>query len=120
MNMRLKTGEPETVAPATFFNDMCPKILAAQKDICGKLGGTYGIQLFGDKGGSWTLNFAKASIDKGVAEKVDFYLEMTAADFEKLMMGKLDVLGAAKDGLIRFEGNPSMFNNLAMVLKPAG
>ena len=120
MNMRLKTGEPETVSPQTFFTDVCPKILTAQKDICAKIGGTYGIQLFGDKGGAWTLNFATAKVDTGVADKVDFYLEMQAADFENMMMGKLDVLGSAKDGKIRFEGNPKMFSNLASVLRPAG
>ena len=120
MNMRLKTGEPESVSPSTFFNDVCPKILTAQKDICAKIGGTYGIQLFGDKGGAWTLDFTTAKIDSGVAPKVDFYLEMQAADFENMMMGKLDVIGSAKDGKIRFEGNASMFNNLASVLRPAG
>jgi putative sterol carrier protein len=59
-------------------------------------------------------------VGQGVADKVDFYVEMQAADFEKLMMGKLDVVGAAKSGGIRFEGNPQMFSNLAVVLKPAG
>jgi putative sterol carrier protein len=120
MNMRLKTGEPESVAPATFFNDVCPKILMAQKDTCAKLGGTYGIQLFGDKGGAWTLDFGTAKVNSGVADKVDFYVEMGAGDFEKMMAGKLDVVSSAKSGAIRFEGNPQMFSNLAVVLRPAG
>lgn len=117
---QLKAGEPiQEMTPAQFFNDLVPKILEAQKDACAKLGGTYGIQLFGKNGGAWTLDYANAKVDAGVGDKVDFYLEMRADDFQKMMKGTLDVIEAAKGGKVRFNGDPALFNNLAAVLQPA-
>lgn len=119
MPNRLNAGEPMTFSPTEFFTDLCPKILEAQKEPCAKLGGAYGIQLFGDKGGSWTLDFTKGAVNSGIADKVDLYLEMEAADFALMMKGNLNVEAAAKAGKISFEGDPRLFNNLAVVLQPA-
>lgn len=117
---QLKAQDPiKDMTPAEFFNELVPKILEVQKEPCKALGGTYGIQLFGDNGGAWTLDFANASMKSGVADDVDFYLEMRADDFSGMMKGTLDVAKAAMEGRIRFEGDPAMFNNLAAVLQPA-
>ena len=45
--------------------------------------------------------------------------EMKAADFAAMMKGTLDVEKAALDGKIQFEGDPSLFANLAAILQPA-
>ena len=119
MVMQLKTGAIVEITPKSFFEDICPKVLEAQKEPCAKLGGTYGVQLFGDNGGAWTLDYVNASVKEGVDEKVDFYLEMTAKDFQGMMKGTLNVEDAARAGKIRFEGDPRFFNNLAAVLQPA-
>jgi hypothetical protein len=119
MVLQLKVGDPVTISPKTFFDDICPKILTAQKGPCAQLGGTYGIQLFGDGGGAWTLDYSKAKVVPGVGDKVDFYLEMTAEDFHGMMKGVLDLDAAARGGRIRYEGDPNMFNNLAAILQPA-
>lgn len=119
MPNRLMAGEPIEFSPNDFFNDLCPKILEAQKEPCAKLGGQYGIQLFGDKGGAWTLDFTKAAVQSGIADKVDLYLEMASEDFISMMKGTLNVEAAAKAGKISFEGDPRLFNNLAVVLQPA-
>ena len=119
MVLQLKTGEPVHISPKDFFNDIAPKIIEAQKEPCAKLGGTYAIQLFGDGGGAWTLDYVNAKVNDGVAEKVDLYLEMAAEDFQQMMKGTLDVEAAARGGKIRFDGDPNLFNNLAAVLQPA-
>lgn len=119
MPNRLNTGEPMEFSPTDFFTDLCPKILEAQKEPCAKLGGAYGIQLFGDKGGSWTLDFTKAAVNAGIADKVDLYVEMETADFVSMMKGTLNIEAAAKAGKISFNGDPRLFNNLAVVLQPA-
>lgn len=116
---QLKTGEPVSITPAKFFNDVVPSILTAQKDVCAKVGGSYGVRLFGENGGEWTLNFADASVNTGVADELDFYLEMDATDFNGMMKGTLDLQAAAVAGKIRFDGDASKFSNLAAVLKPA-
>jgi hypothetical protein len=119
MPNRLMAGEPIEFSPSDFFTDLCPKILQAQKGPCAQLGGAYGIQLFGDKGGSWTLDFTTAAVAAGIADKVDLYLEMDSSDFVSLMKGTLDVEAAAKAGKISFNGDVRLFNNLAVVLQPA-
>lgn len=117
---QLKSQDPiKDMTPAEFFNDLVPKILEAQKAACQTLGGTYGVQLFGENGGAWTLDYANATLHSGVLDSVDFYLEMKAADFASLMKGTLDVVKAAKEGRVSFEGDPQAFNNLAAVLQPA-
>lgn len=119
MPNRLNTPEPMDFSPSDFFTDLCPKILQAQKEPCAKLGGAYGIQLFGDKGGSWTLDFTTAAVNTGIADKVDLYVEMESADFVSMMKGTLNIEAAAKAGKISFNGDPRLFNNLAVVLQPA-
>ncbi|MBN2358330.1 MAG: SCP2 sterol-binding domain-containing protein [Deltaproteobacteria bacterium] len=116
---QLKTGEPQDITPEQFFSDICPKILEAQKEPCAKLGGTYGIQLFGERGGAWTLDFPRATVNNGIGDKVDLYLEMDAEDFASMMKGKLDIEAAARAGKIRFNGDARLFGNLAAVLLPA-
>lgn len=117
---QLKAQDPiKDMTPAEFFNELVPKILEVQKEACAALGGTYGVQLFGDNGGAWTLDFKGAKLTAGVGGDVDFYLEMRADDFQKLMKGTLDVEKAALEGRIAIDGDPAMFNNLAAVLQPA-
>lgn len=117
---QLKAGAPiEEMTPAQFFDDVVPQILKAQKEPCASLGGTYGIQLFGDNGGAWTLDFAQGSLASGTSDDTDLYVEMKAADFAAMMKGTLDVEKAALDGKIQFEGDPSLFANLAAILQPA-
>ena len=118
--LQLQTmGGAIDTSPQQYFNEVLPKIIEAQREPCAKLGGTYGIKLFGEKGGAWTLDFPAAAVRPEVDAKVDFYLEMTAVDFIGMMKGSLDVEKAALAGKIRFEGDPRYFTNLAIVLKPA-
>ncbi len=119
MPQRLKTGEPVEISTSDFFGAICPQILESQKEPCARLGGAYGIQLFGDSGGAWTLDFVNAAVKDGIGEKLDLYLEMDAKDFLGMMKGTLNVEDAARAGRIRFEGDPRFFNNLAAVLQPA-
>ena len=119
MPHRLNAGDPVEITPQQFFTDICPKILDAQREPCAKLGGTYTVQLFGEGGGSWTLDYDNAKVTDGVADKSTFHLEMNAGDFSGMMKGTLDVEAAAKEGRIRFQGDPALFSNLAAVLQPA-
>lgn len=117
---QLKANAPiEEMTPVQFFTDVVPRILVAQREPCASLGGVYGIQLFGDHGGAWTLDFSKASLCTGASDDSDLYIEMKATDFASMMKGTLDVQKAALDGKIQFEGDPSLFANLAAILQPA-
>lgn len=117
---QLKAQEPiRDMTPAQFFNELVPQILHVQRGACQTLGGTYAIQLFGDQGGAWTLDFPNASIESGARDDVDLYVEMSAADFQGLMKGTLDIPAAARAGRVRVEGNPQLFLNLAAILQPA-
>jgi putative sterol carrier protein len=116
---KLNTGDPVEITVQQFFSDICPKILEANKEACAKLGGYYGFQIFGEGGGNWTLDYTKSEVRDSLDEKLDLYLEMDAADFLGLMKGTLDIEASAKEGKIRFEGDPRLFNNLAAVMQPA-
>ena len=119
MPQRLKTGEPVEISTSDFFGAICPQILESQKEPCARLGGAYGIQLFGESGGAWTLVYVYAEVKNGIDKEVDLYLEMDAKDFLCMMKGTLNVENAARAGRIHFEGDPRLFNNLSAVLQPA-
>lgn len=116
---KLSVGDPTEVNPKDFFSDICPKILELQAEPCAQLGGAYGIQLFGDAGGAWTLDFPTAKVSDGIADGVDLYLEMDVDDFKTMMKGNLDIQASVLAGKIRFEGDPKLFGNLAAVLQPS-
>jgi alkyl sulfatase BDS1-like metallo-beta-lactamase superfamily hydrolase len=115
---KLSVQEPKDLTPAEFFGDHCPKVLQAQKVPCAQLGGRYGFRIFGERGGAWTLDFATAEVQVGLADKVDLYLEMDDKDFFTLVKGSLDVVATINAGRIRIDGDPKLLGNLAAVLQP--
>ena len=116
--LKLKTGAPSPVTPVEFFTSICPKVLALSDGICRKLGGRYAFQLFGEGGGSWTLDYNDVVVADGVLDN-DLYVEMEAADFTDLLKGTLDVEAAAQQGRLRASGDVALFSNLVVVLQPA-
>jgi putative sterol carrier protein len=106
--------------PARFFDQDCPGILRQQAERCKKLGGVYMIQLTGDGGATWTLDFQKATISRTDSEECDLFVEMSMVDFSAMMRGQLDVRKAAQDGRIKFEGDPTLFRHLGMLFENAG
>lgn len=119
--LKLKTGAIAPVTPVEFFTSICPKTLKVHQAICAKLGGRYAFQLFGDGGGAWTLDYARARVNDGIADDGwDLYLEMTASDFSELLKGTLDVDAAAEQGRLRVDGDVALFSSLIAVLEPVG
>lgn len=117
--LKLRTGAPAPVTPREFFETICPKVLALQGEVCGKLGGTYAFSLFGDGGGGWTLDYRDATVRGGADEDADLWVEMDAGDFTELLKGTLDIDAGASAGRIRLRGNPALLSHLIAVLEPA-
>jgi putative sterol carrier protein len=104
------------MTPQRFFEDICPKLLAAQRDACAKLGGSYAIKLTGDGGGTWTVDFPTASVSKGLKKRPDVTLEIGGDDFTKMMQGALDVVASMKAGRLKVHGDARKMGNLATIL----
>jgi alkyl sulfatase BDS1-like metallo-beta-lactamase superfamily hydrolase len=102
-----------------MFDKAIPALLAAQRARCAQIGGTYGFDLFGDGGGAWTLDFAAATVTKGIAPKATLTLSLPAADFERMMNGSLDVTEAIKEGRLRIGGDAKRLTDLLSVLTGA-
>ena len=105
-----------TFSPAQFFDDVCPKLLEAQREACAKLGGSYAIKLGGDGGGTWTLDFGTASVAKGLKKRPDLTLEISTKDFALMMAGSLDIPAALQSRRVKLHGDARKITNLAVIL----
>ena len=104
------------VTPSQFFDDVCPQLLAAQREACAKLGGSYAIKLGGEGGGTWTLDFPTATVAKGLKKRPDLTLEISSADFASMMAGGLDVAQSLQSGRVKLHGDARKIVNLATIL----
>lgn len=113
--MRMTEPPKPIVTPAVFFEEIVPKLLAAQADR--KQSGVYVVKLGGAGGGAWTLDLASGTVAPGEkVKKPDFTLEMPAQDFLAMMRGTLDVRAAIRDRRLKIQGDPSRLAVLAMLL----
>ncbi|SFQ95722.1 SCP2 sterol-binding domain-containing protein [Desulfoscipio geothermicus] len=71
---------------------------------------TYQFNLSGDGGGSYNVVFndGTAQINEGVADNPNIIISMEAADFQDLVSGKLDAMGAFMTGKLKVEGDMSL------------
>ncbi|HEY4221661.1 MAG TPA: SCP2 sterol-binding domain-containing protein [Myxococcota bacterium] len=102
------------LSPASFFDEIAPRLLAAQRELCAKLGGVYAVKL--GAAGTWTLDFATAAVTHGITKRPVLTLEMGAADFALMFGGKLDVAAALKSGRVKLHGDARKIAHLATVL----
>jgi putative sterol carrier protein len=86
--------------------------------VCTKLGGAYAVKLTGDGGGTWTIDFKTASVQKGVTKRADLTLEISGDDFVRMMHGALDVIASLKSGRIKIHGDGKKIGNLAVLFAP--
>mgnify|MGYP001555903559 CR=1 FL=1 len=101
------------MTPAQFFDEIAPKLLAAQRDQCAKLGGVFAVKL---SEGTWTLDFTNASVAKGIQKRPDLTLEMSSSDFTSMMDGALDVSASLRSGRVKLHGDARKIVNLATIL----
>jgi putative sterol carrier protein len=104
------------VTPAVFFEEIVPKLLAAQ--VGRKNTGVFVVKLGGAGGGAWTLDVGAATVVPSAAAKVraDFTLEMPASDFMAMMRGALDVRAAIRERRLKIAGDPKHLATLAALL----
>lgn len=69
-----------------IFNYMVPKILEEQPDIARRINAVLGVELFGEKGGYWTLDLTgKPSVERGKTKEPKCTLSANVDDFEELL-----------------------------------
>jgi alkyl sulfatase BDS1-like metallo-beta-lactamase superfamily hydrolase len=108
----------EQITPEQFFDEIVPEIMKATAAQRSSAGGVCEIHLFGETRSAWTVNLNAGTVAVGGTRAPDFYLEMDRSDFQALMMNRLDIERAIRDGRVRFEGNLAVLDDLAFILEP--
>ena len=111
----LAKGPAAPISATALFTDFLPKILTLRAEASRALGGRLGVQLRGAQ--AFTVDFTAAKVVTGIASEVTALLELTAADCEGLMQGKLDV-SALEPGRITCTGDAKALRTLAVLLNP--
>lgn len=102
-----------------FFDEHAPRLLAAREALCRSFKTTLAFTIGGASGGSWTLDFTKPRVERGVAPDARAHLELSADDFVRLLEGKLDVTRAMAEGAMRFSGEVAALRALVTVFSVA-
>jgi hypothetical protein len=102
-----------------FFESICPRVLTSRRAALARLGGSYAFALTGEAGGHWRLDLAAGTVERDSAAPVDVSLELSAADFVKLLKGTLDVERALKTGDLKLTGDRARLKNLSIAFLPA-
>ncbi len=80
---------------------------------------TYGFELSGEEAGEYTLDFDAGSVKvvNQLEEKTDCTLQLSDANFKKLVNGKLNATSAFMMGKIKVKGNIGLALKLEKLLK---
>ena len=102
-------------APAEVLHKVVQRI----NENPGRLGieqATFQFVLTGERGGAWVLSVAGglAELREGRAERPDVTVELSEADFQELVAGRLGAVAAFMSGRLRIRGDLG----LAMRLQP--
>ena len=102
-------------APAEVLQKLVQRI----NENAGRLGierATFQFVLTGDGGGAWVLSVAGglAELQEGRAERPDVTVELSEADFQEMVAGRLGAVSAFVSGRLRIRGDLA----LAMRLQP--
>jgi hypothetical protein len=102
--------------PRTFFEKACPRILDVMRTTCVELGGKYTIEVTGDEGGAWTLDYPAAQVRAGKDAAADLYVTLTPEQFAGVSTGKEELAKLVADGRAPSTGDAKRVENLSFVL----
>ena len=111
--------EPAKFTATQIFEEYLPKILKVQKEIAKQLNAICVFQVDGKNGGLWTVDLPKQKVTAGDHKAPDMRLQLTAADFDAMLAGKLDAEAAIKAKRLVFQGRPQLLVGMAALLRPA-
>ncbi len=109
-----------SATPGWFFEEILPKTLEIQHELCALIGGRYGVRLTGSQPGEWTLDYTKATVTPTIVDDVELYVEMPSEDFSRLLRGELDVDASFEAGRFKVLGKVELLANLVFVFDAGG
>lgn len=106
-------------ARAVAPQEVLEKLVHRINENAGRLGierATFQFVLTGERGGAWVVSLANglAELREGRAEQPDLTVELSEADFQEMVAGRLGALAAFMSGRLRVRGDLG----LAMRLQP--
>jgi putative sterol carrier protein len=111
------TNETVNITAHELFATELPKVLKARKEIAQSIGAVCVFQVDGKQ---WTIDLKKAKVTSGNYDRPDMRLEMTEADFQGLISGKLDAVEALRTRRLGFYGNPNVLVGFAALIRMSG
>jgi hypothetical protein len=102
--------------PRAFFERAVPRILDVMRTTCKELGGKYTIEVAGDDGGAWTLDYPTASVHPGADPGADLVVHLSLDQFTAVSTGKEELAKLVVDGRATSTGDKARIENLSFVL----
>lgn len=104
------------MASAVEFLEKVAQRINAQPERLGVASAAFQFTLTGDGGGTWTMQVqgGKATVHQGPAASPQVTVEMSVADFQEMLAGRLGPVAAYMSGRLRLTGDIG----LAMRLQP--
>lgn len=110
-------NEPTQISAAQLFGTELPKVLKSRKDIAQSIGA---VAVFTVDGKYWTVDLKKAKVSTGDYDRPDMRLDLTEADFQALIGGRLNAVEAIRTRRVQFYGNPNVLVGLAALIRMPG
>lgn len=101
---------PSSTPPRVVFEEVFADLLAAQEDMCARIGGRYAFVV--DDAGAWTLDFDAARVFRGPDPLARVTVRCSAADFDALLRGRLEL------NRLNVDGDPAALGAIAALVPP--
>ena len=111
-----KKGKKPPPSPQDFFARAAPRVLTALRTTTAELGGRYVIEVQGEGGGAWTLDFPAAAVRPGKEDGADLVVTLTAEQFAAVSTAKIELAKLVFDGSAPSVGERGRVENLSFVL----
>ena len=110
------SSKKQAPSPRAFFEGAAPRLLQMLRTTCAELGGVYVLEVQGEEGGAWTLDFAAAQVRAGRADGADLVVTLTAEQFAAVSTAKIELAKLVADGTAPSTGERARVENLSFVL----
>jgi hypothetical protein len=108
------TPAPRMPSARSFFEELCPQILAARRAHLEQLSAIYAFEIEGE--GSWSIEVPEATVASGISKRAELVVKMGSADFDRLIAGRLEVASAHREGRIQIRGAIDRLRELSIIL----
>ena len=116
--LRLKADAAGNFAPQDLFGDIVVGLL--DRDTSSDAGdGTLVIEVSGEGGGAWTVDFGGRTVFEGAGQNPDCKLKLTPKGFGDLVRGRLDAEAAIETGDFLCFGDVDVLMHFSSLLTAA-